>query len=500
MMRCLAAIGAAVMILSGFGNLVAAENEGSDSASAVRPVNIDMSIVYGQYNTMFSTINLAQDAQDFVYLLSSSFKRSNDYGYDNTTFENSSYLENKIGFTGNLNVTQSMKTILDVGVDFASHGMFANPDFSREEKDRIDIGLKNIHKMTPQLELYYVLGWANYSHQLIAGRDSGSVRTRLSKYSGELGWEYIWSAANRIRGKSYYTMYGYTTGESDYDFVKGELIDDFNITSFLALSIGLNFAWHRDFGFLGSEDYTGKTLPSGYQVPFAPIAGFAIRGEKVIGLVAEYRYDLTPFKPEEYYFASKYIYPVYGLPPSRSHRGDCRIDIRPADPVNFKLNGTIASYDQYHNYAPVAISGNEESALIAARTTEAVLGDFSAEASVSMLDQTVSLSAGYEYHFTDSGENITYRPESEMLLTLRYTGTQFNAAWENSYKGRVYVDPESDRTLDPALVGSLELQYKAAGNLYANLRIENVYNSRYFMREGYQESGLAGLFGLRILL
>lgn len=493
-------IGSVIVLLFGLGPLHAADEDVVDDTSLVRPVNIDMRIVYGQYNTMFSTINLAQDAQDFVYLLSSSFKRSNDYGYDNTIFENSSYLENKIGFTGNLNVTQSMKTILDVGVDSASHGMFANPDFSREEKDRIDIGLKNIHKLTPQLEMYYVFGWANYSHQLIAGRDSGSVRTRLSKYSGELGWEYIWSAANRIRGKSYYAMYRYTTGESDYDFVKGELIDDFNITSFLALSVGLNFAWHRNFGFLGSEDYTGKKLPSGYQVPLAPIAGFAIRGEKSFGLVAEYRYDLTPFRPEEYYFASKYIYPVYGLPPSRSHRGDCRIDIRPADPVNFKLNGAVATYDRYHNYAPVVISGNEESALIAAETTEAILGDFFAEASIFVLKQTVSLGAGYKYHYTDSVENITYRPESEMLFTLRYTGTQFNAAWENSYKGRVYVDPGSDRTLDPALVGTIDLQYKASGNLYANLRVENVYNTKYFLREGYQESGLAGLFGLRILL
>ncbi|RPI97397.1 MAG: hypothetical protein EHM32_01595 [Spirochaetales bacterium] len=45
-----------------------------------RNVNIDMQVVYGQYNNMLSTINLSHEQENSVYLLSSYFKRSNDFG------------------------------------------------------------------------------------------------------------------------------------------------------------------------------------------------------------------------------------------------------------------------------------------------------------------------------------------------------------------------------------------------------------------------------------
>ena len=99
-------------------------------------INIDMRVLYGQYNNMLSTINLSQEQDDFVYLLSANFKRSNDFGYNNVTYENSSYYENKLGFTGNLQLTDKWRAILETEVNGDSRGMFDNTVYSREEKEK----------------------------------------------------------------------------------------------------------------------------------------------------------------------------------------------------------------------------------------------------------------------------------------------------------------------------------------------------------------------------
>ena len=160
------------------------EEDVSKPENTAQSLNLDLQALYGQYNSMYSAVNLAQEQQNFVYLLSSSFKRSNDYGYGEDIFVNSSYFENKISFTGNLNVTPFMKTILDVSIDSDSHGMFANPDFSREEKERLDLSLKNIHKISPKFEVFYAFGGAYYSHQL-SGKSMDDVRTRFQDITGK---------------------------------------------------------------------------------------------------------------------------------------------------------------------------------------------------------------------------------------------------------------------------------------------------------------------------
>ncbi|HXK66395.1 MAG TPA: hypothetical protein PK348_09020 [Spirochaetota bacterium] len=50
------------------------------------------------------------------------------------------------------------------------------------------------------------------------------------------------------------------------------------------------------------------------------------------------------------------------------------------------------------------------------------------------------------------------------------------------------------------MVGYLDLQRKMLEGFFAYFRVENLYNNRYYLRENYPESGIKGLFGIRILL
>ena len=79
------------------GSITASPDDSADKTdNSVQSLNLDLQALYGQYNSMYSAVNIAQEQSNFVYLLSSSFKRSNDYGYSDEIFVNSSYFENKI--------------------------------------------------------------------------------------------------------------------------------------------------------------------------------------------------------------------------------------------------------------------------------------------------------------------------------------------------------------------------------------------------------------------
>lgn len=473
------------------------ENEASvDPAENAFPVNLDLRALYGQYNSMFSSVNLAQEQKSFVYLLSSSFKRSNDYGYNNKTFINSSYFENKIAFTGNLNVTPYTKSILDVSVDFDSHGMFSNPDFSREEKEKLDVSLKNIHKISPRFEIFYAFGGAYYSHQL-AGKEMDDVRTRFSRYNGEMGWEYIWSSSNRLRAKGNYTRYHYSIGtQEDYYVARGEIVDDFYLTNNFAFFIGLNFVYHKYFGLLGLEDMRG----SGRDTPVIPIAGAALKGIKFFSASAEYRYDISEFKPEDYYFPQKYLFPVYYLEPSRVHKVTADVNLNIADRLDLHVNGIMKKSDRYVNYKRINFSDDDEASLLGAETVKAGTVDLTAEMNISLIKDVLVITGSYSKFLADSEDNITYKPRNSGSASLKYYGKYINFVYDNRYVGSRFSDPENDDKIDPYILGTLSIQYKATKSVFADLLVENLYNRKYYLRKGYQESGLTVLFGLRVLI
>ena len=279
-------------------------------------VNVDMELVYGQYGTMISSINLSREQPDFVYLLSSEFKRSNDYGYKGDTYANSSFYENKIGFTGSVNVSENWKSIFETEVNNDSRGMFENPYYSREEKDDVRLSFKNVGKLSPSFEGFVTSSFASYSHRLAAGQYASRDKSSLIFASMGTGGEYIWSAVNRIRGSVLWGYYNYNANNSpDNQYVQGQIIDDFSITKYFGISMGLNLDWDKSGRLLGWK-VKNKT------VPLNPIASITLKDMRYMSLVVLYQYDQRPFNPEKFYLGQKYIKPVYNLLPQNVHYGD----------------------------------------------------------------------------------------------------------------------------------------------------------------------------------
>lgn len=441
-------------------------------------VNIDLQMVYGQYNNMLSTINLSQEQQDLVYLLSSYFKRSNDFGYKNVTFENTSFYENRIGFTGNLNASDAWKAMLDLEVDNDSRGMYTNPVYSREEKDKARISLKNIRKFGTSFEGYFTLGGAEYVHRLQAVTAADNERSKMDQASAEAGGEWIWSAANRIRFSSAFFYNKYTFENAPRDtYVNGEIVDDFNLTRNIGINVGGNLDWNKDGGYL-----------------LSPIAGFSLKGYRYVSMSMLYRYDLVPFRPEEFYYQLKYINPTYDLPPGRVHHGEVKGDLRVGGALILKAAFMVEKNDNFYNYRTV--TGN----VLGAETLSVVQYDAKGDANLLMFDNLLEMNLGYGYARFRADKNITYRPAHILSGSLKYNGALWKFEWTNKIMGRVHPDPDSPRRLDRAVIGYFGVQIKVLDSFYGYFRIENLYNNEYYLREGYPEPGITLLFGIRILI
>ncbi len=442
-----------------------------------RNVNIDMQVVYGQYNNMLSTINLSHEQEKSVYLLSSYFKRSNDFGYNGSLFENSSFNENRIGYTGNFNPADSWKSILEAEVNNDSRGMFDNQSYSREEKDKARISIKNISKISSSFEGYVTVGGAEYRHRLNGIGGTDSERSTLNHMTGEIGGEYIWSASNRVRGNALGGYYVYQGDIPSDRYFSGELIDDFNITPNIGLSFGVNVDVNRD------------------EKPLAfPIVGVTLKGFQYTTFSLLYRCDLAPFRPEEFYLEQKYIMPTYDLPPGRVHHGDARLEVRVNDSVSIKAGVVVENNDNFYNYKVTA--GN----VLSAETIEATTCASHLDSRFFLFEKVLEISLRYEYNYFIASQHITYRPRQNFGSAVRYNGKIWRFEWSNRLAGKVYTDPDGDEDLSGALIGTLGLQRQMLESFYAYVRVENLYNARYNLREGYPEPGITFLGGLRILI
>lgn len=442
-----------------------------------RNVNVDMQVVYGQYNNMLSTINLSHEQERSVYLLSSYFKRSNDFGYNGSLYENSSFNENRIGYTGNFNPADSWKSILEAEVNNDSRGMFDNAVYSREEKDKARISVKNISKLSSSFEGYFTVGGAEYRHRLNGIVADGSERSRLNHMTTEIGGEYIWSASNRIRGSALGGNYIYRGDIPSDRYFSGEIIDDFNLTPNLGLSFGVNVDFNRDDSPL-----------------VFPIAGMTLKGFRYTTLSLLYRYDLVPFRPEEFYLEQKYIMPTYDLPPGRVHHGEARLEVRVNDSVNIKAGVVIENNDKFYNY--VTVPGD----VLSAETIEATTCVSNVDSRFSLFEKALEIALRYEYNYFIASDHITYRPRQNFGSAVRYNGKLWRFEWTNKLIGKVYVDPMGDEELSGAVIGTLGLQRQMLESFYAYIRVENLYNARYNLRDGYPEPGMSILGGLRILI
>jgi len=457
----------------------APEKKGPDRKSDLsRNINIDMKVLYGQYNNMLSTINLSQEQNDFVYLLSANFKRSNDFGYNSVTYENSSYYENKLGFTGNLQITEKWRTILETEVHGDSRGMFDNTVYSREEKEKSKVSLKNVVKLSTAFEGYVTVGGAQYVHRLRPLVDTSDGNSRLNQANSEIGGEYIWSPTNRIRFNSMFYYYDYSVEDVPSDrSLNSEIIDDFYITRNIGISLGVNVDWNRDDDFLVS-----------------PILSFLVKDYRFATIGVAYRYDQIPFRPENYYLEQKYIMPAYDLPPARVHHGHLQMEFRMNSFLNIKSLFTVEKSNNYYNYYPV--SGN----VLSADTLQVVNYRSKINVSLFFLERMFEYEMSYEYSYFDADYNVTYHPIHQFSGAVKYNGEQWKITWLNRFQGQVYTDPYDERQLGGFVVGELGIQRKMLESFFAYIKIENLYNRKYFMREGYPEQGFSFMGGIRILI
>jgi hypothetical protein len=470
-----------------------ADTDSTSDQNGSKNLNVDMQLTYGQYNNMFSTISLSHEKDSFVYLLNSQFKRSNDFGYKDEVFFNTSYYENKIGFTGNLNVRDGWKTLIEGDVNGESHGMFENPVYTREEKEKYSFGAKNIVRQTSSIEWYAAVKYAGYTHRLAARDSVNNEKSNMNKIRGELGGEIIWSASNRLRANVYGTWAQYSEKNAPDDtYVRGEIIDDFKLTSSIAINAGVLGSWANDGGAL----YMGKpnqTDPK-YRVPVNPVVGLTFLGSEAFSVSLQYRHDLESFRPENFYFDKKYVYPEYNLLPTRSHIAEGRFDIKGGDLLFIKGYCIAKKSVNYYNYQA------DSTMVLKAQRIDLTMVTAKLDATLSIFSNTLQLTGNYEYTYFKAPVHVTYIPSQAVIGSVNYNGTDWNIEWSNRYISKVYIHPETDERLKPAVIGFLGAQYRMQSGLYTYLRVENLYNARYNLRDGYPEAGVTVLGGIRILL
>ncbi|MCX7679222.1 MAG: hypothetical protein N2316_08370 [Spirochaetes bacterium] len=449
-----------------------------DEATSPANVNLDMKMVYGQYNSMLSTINLSQESGDFVYLLNSNFKRSNDFGYADEMYQNSSFYEHAIGFVGNLNVSDNWKTVFDLELNNDSRGMFDNSVFSREEKEKARFSLKNVIKTSRTFELSLVAGGAQYVHRLRPTSTGEPENSRVNQINVAVNGEYIWSTTNGIKFKTHYYYYDFQEeGIENDQFASGEVVDDFHLTKHIGITVGGGVNFNRD----------DRALIS-------PIVGMSIKDFRHMSIVLQYRYDLLPFRPEVYYLQQKYIYPNYSLPPGRVHRGDMKCEFRVNEIIHLLAQFIIERNNNFYNYFP--LPGN----VLSAHPIEAIVYRSKFDVTITLFNRLVEYDLLYEFARYQADEWITYSPVHTFTSSIRYNGKRWTFDWNNRYISQVYTNPYTDDQLRAVIVGDFGIQRKMLESFYAYLKVENLYNYKYYLREGYPEQGITFLGGIRILM
>lgn len=464
----------------------------SDENNNEDNLNLDMQILYGLYNHMDSGINISMEHEDFVYLLRSDFKRSNDYGYKGEIFQNSGYYSNKFEFTGNTNLPLGWKNITDIKIDNDSLGMFSNPDYSREDRDKIFIKTKSIKKIGQKFEGYFTLNYNNYQQRLVPKEGIDVYKTNIQNFLGENGGEIIWSASNRIKYNLSYNHYNYPDEKNDYN-ISGNIIDDFKIHNYFGISVGINAAYNRDVGYLA---YSSEK----YEIPIAPIVGFSLKGMKYTSFNIVYKYSMEPFRPEELYFQQNFLYPVYELDASEAHDVSYKFDFNYKDVFSFNLNGSAKKYENYISfYNLVNDNSGGEGNLLSATGFPAIITDNHFNMEIVFIEDVFSVMADYNLFYSHAKKNVIYHPMHEGGVTLKLSPEPIIIEWKNSYHGETYINLEDSDKMDDYFIGELNFQYLTVDSLYIFIRVENLYNKEYYFREGYPRAGVSALFGLGLI-
>ena len=463
------------------------KRDSDDAAKSVmlKNVNIDAELMYGQYNNIFSSFSIIQSHEQFTYQLNTDFKRSNDFGY-----ENSSFYDNAVEFTGQTEFFKTWTFIPLIDIYNESHGMFDNATYSREEKDKIVVLLKNEYKPTPT-RWQFNFGGAQYVHRLVAQDDP--VKLSFNKFNEEIEWERVFSASQKITLHHYSWQYYYSSsspaGSASDDFhVVNEIMWSIKLFEYMKFSLSPMALWNRDAGWFPGVK-----------------AQLNSDSLKLVNLGLSYSYDMLPFQPEDYYFEQDYIQPNNSLPPGKIQRAEFRgtFTYHLKGNGNFRLSSlklkTRNIYEMNNNqYNYVPIPQN----LLTAETISAssVLSDNEGSVNFMFYSYKLAMSLGYIYNRYWSDEHITYRPEHRVTGTVSVNARKWRFTWSNEYAGSVYVDNTTSEKLDGALIGSLGLQVQMVESVFFNIKMNNLYDSQYSYRYGYPEPGFTTLVGLRIII
>jgi len=460
-------------------------------------LNLDSKMLYGQYNNIITLFSITQNFSNFTYQLNSDLKRSNDYGYQNTSF-----YESAIGFTGKADFSESWKFIPELEVNNESHGMYKNSYFSREEKDKVILSFKNDYKVLPS-RWDFNLGGAYYVHRLVSAQSADVLKSDFFKDNGEVGWEKIWSASNKLSFGSKCSTYNYATSNDDLTsdrvgdfsndiFCYNELLWSFKLIEFIKLDLGGIVNWNSDY------DKREGFFPSWKAEVSTP-------GLKYTSFELSYIWDLRPFEPENFYFDRKYIKPTYDLPPGEVHYFDAKtgVEFRNTsssrvylERLKVKGSGSYRIEKNFYNFYPL------EENVLSAVPTEAefitIRGDTIFD--VRIFQNQLRIGFNYEYYHFWADVNITYYPAHSLGNQIKFKEKRWELEWSNSYLGERYIDISDERRLPSTIIGNLSFQFRMLETFYFYATVENLYDRKFSYRNGYPEPGRILLSGLRIII
>jgi len=435
--------------------------------------------------------SMTQGLQNFAYQLNSNVSNNNDFAKNNNT----SFSTNETGFTGELTLTDHWKVIPEFLIANSTYGMHDNPDYSRENKDKLKVRLKNEYKPAParwDLDIIY----SRHSHGLV-GSNSLTEEDSFYSFKGIIGVEYIWSASNKVGMKSDNGINRYPNEYNDGSYSLNEIYVGFKVTEYAMITVSPMVCWDaydtNIFYFKGN------------------ISSMSL---KYISLELLHEYKLVPYDPGDVFYTQKYIEPVYDLPPATVNHTEIKCEfgansnsnsdsIFGVESARLKLAGIFEDNNNFYNYYP---------------TTERVLradaipvtylnGRMGFVTGLILFNQLIDIGFAYDYYkyfpkkqFDDI--NITYRPENIFTFNLSYEGSRIEINWANSFRGKVYVspDPDDDKQLGNSLIATLDIHVKLYETFYLHSRINNLYNEEYSFRDGYPEPGIQFFLGLRIII
>jgi len=375
--------------------------------------------------------------------------------------------------------------------------MFENPYYSRENKDKIRIRLKNEYKPVPArwgLDLNY----ARYDHGLKQTESSTEEVDAFHSMKGIIGMEYIWSASNKVGIISENGLNKYPEQYEDDSYSYNEFYASFKVTEYTMITLTPMLCWNID----GSDYFYFKGNMSSINL-------------KYLSLELLHEYKLSSYKPEEVMYSQKFMSNVYDLPPATINRTELKSELEAETGTDLdvlfgvrraglRLRGVYEDNNNFYNYYP--LNENNENILSAeAFPVNYLNGKAEFVTTVILFTQVIDMEFSYDYYryipqkpYND--KKITYRPQNVLTCNLSYEGKRLEINWENSYRGKVYVDPADERMLGSSLLGTLDIHIKLYDTLYLHSRIINLYNEEYSFREGYPEPGIQFLTGLRIII